>query len=181
MRYTITSTQLNFFRKEGQIEFEDLYSSIEIVTLKALLEQTLAVANTGRDLHRGNAPLLDALHTSRLGQVASGLFGKKRLRFVFTQFGNFFEGVRPIEQISSMTETCGGCVLNLHTGVATFYSAQFPLDFAKLEPPYLLVVFATDKARYRLQDSDPCTHLLKRLGYGFGDLITEETHPLIVK
>jgi hypothetical protein len=99
----------------------------------------------------------------------------------FTQYGPFFEGALPIEQITSMTETFGGCILDLQTGEATFYSPQFPIDFATLQMPYLFIVFATDKARYQLRDTDPCTHELKKFGYGFGDLITEETHPLIVK
>ncbi len=99
----------------------------------------------------------------------------------FTQYGPFFEGALPIEQITSMTETFGGCILDLQSGVTTFYSPQFPIDFTTLRAPYLFIVFATDKARYQLRDTDPCTHQLKRLGYGFGDLITEVTHPLIVK
>jgi hypothetical protein len=181
MRYTITSSHLNFFRKEGQITFEDLYSSIEIVSLKALLDQARTVTKTGRDLHRDHPTLLSDLHTSRLGQLAAGLFEKKRLRISFTQYGAVSEGVIPIEQITSMTETCGGCIIDLQTGVTTFYSAQFPIDFGAIQDPYLLVVFATDKARYRLLESDPYTHQLKRMGYGFGDQITEETHPLIVK
>lgn len=177
MRYTITSTQLNFFRKEGHIEFEDLYSTIEIVSLKTLLEQI----QMGRDLERDNPPLLKALHLSRIGQLAADLFGKKRLRMAFTQYGPFFEGALPIEQITSMTETCGGCILDLQSGETTFYTPQFPIDFATLREPYFFIVFATDKARYQLRDTDPCTHELKKFGYGFGDLITEETHPLIVK
>lgn len=181
MRYTITSSQLNFLRKEGHVEFEDLYTSIELVSLKAILDQAGPANDSGRDLQRNNPPLLNALHTSRIGQLAADLFGKKRLRIVFTQYGPFFEGSFPLEQISSMTETCGGCVLDLQTGLTTFYSAQFPIDFSTLRPPYFLIVFATDKARYQLRDTDPCTHQLKRLGYGFGDQIKEETHPLIVK
>lgn len=181
MRYTITSTQLNFFRKDGKIEFEDLYSSTEIASLKELLDQAAPSSKTGRNLHRDNPPLFFALHASRLGQVGVALFGKKRLRIVFTQYGPCFEGTPAIEQISSMTETCGGCILDLQTGVVTFYNGQLPLDFSHAQTPYLLIVFATDKARYRIQESDPFTHELKRLGYGSGDPITEETHPLIAK
>jgi len=181
MRYTINSSQLNFFRKEGQVTFEELYSNIEIVSLKALLDQARSVSGSSRDLQRDNPPLLSALHTSRLGQLAVGLFGKKRLRIAFTQYGQVVEGAAPIEQITSMTETCGGCIIDLQTGVTTFYNALFPIDFPSLQHPYLLVVFATDKARYRVQETDPHTHQLKRLGYGSGDQITEETHPLIAK
>lgn len=181
MRYTISSTHLNFFRKEGQISLEDLYSSDEIATLKALLDQARSVSGASRDLQRDNPPLLSSLHTPRLGQLGSGLFGKKRLRIAFTQYGAVVNGVVPIEQITSMTETCGGCIIDLQTGVTTFYNALFPIDFPALQDPYLLVVFATDKARYRVQETDPHTHQLKRLGYGSGDQITEETHPLIAK
>jgi hypothetical protein len=181
LRYSITSTQLNFLRKEGHIDFEDLYTSIEIAALKTLLDQAHTKIESGRDLHRENPQLLSDLHPSKLGQVAAALFGKKRLRIAFTQYGPLFKGTFTPEQLSSMTETCGGSILDLQTGAVTFYQADGPIDFTALHHPYLLIVFATDKARYRPQENDPYTHLLKRQGYGSGDLISDETHPLIHK
>lgn len=181
MRYTITSSQLNFFRKEGHVEFEDLYTTLEATTLNELLEGAKALKDATRDLQRENPPLLKALQTSRLGQVGAGLFRKQRLRIVFSQYGPYFEGTLPIEEISSMSETCGGCIIDLQSGSTTFYHAQHPIDFSSLATPYLLIVLATDKARYKYQESDPFTHQLKKLGYGFGDLITDDTHPLIAK
>jgi len=181
MRYTITSSQLNYFRKEGRVEFEDLYTVEEVESLKALLEAASVSSKATRDLQRENPPLLSALHTTRLGQLASGLCGKKRLRIAFTQYGPFFKTVTSLTEISSLTETCAGCIINLETGSTLFYQINLPIDFPALTMSYLLIVFATDKARYNLQEKDPCAHLLKKLGYGNGDLITEETHPLIIK
>lgn len=181
MRFTITSSQLNYFRKEGQIEFEDLYTVEEALSLRAQLDQAQTVTQSERDLQRDHPPLMSALHVSRFGQLATNLFRKKRIRIAFTQYSPRYEAPVAIEAISSFSETLGGCIINLQSGVTTFYQAQFPIDFPSIAFPYLLIVLASDRARYKLQETDPCTHLLKRMGYGFGDLITEETHPLIVK
>jgi len=179
MRYTITSSQLNHFRKEGFIDFEDLLEKEKLDTLKKLLDSEIVKNPTGRDLQRENLPLIHAMHFSRLCQIASALFRKNRLRIGFTQYQHFFENNASIEEISSLSETLGGCIIDLTSAVVSFYDSKSPIDFSKLKTSCLFIVFVSEKSRYKLQEKDPYTHLLKKLGYGFGDQLTDATHPLI--
>ncbi|MDN3506930.1 MAG: hypothetical protein P0S96_06845 [Simkaniaceae bacterium] len=194
MRYTITSQQFDFLRREQHIEFEGFYSPEEIATLKSQLDEARNKNATGRDLERGNEPLYKALKFSRLGQAVAALFNKKKLKVAFTQYYPPYQTIDALEDLSSVTELVGGALINLSSepmpdfpylpmeqGDVGFYKQEFPIDFSQLELPVLLIAFATEKARYKLQEKDPHTHLLKKLGYGFGDTLAEETHPLIIK
>lgn len=180
MRYAITSSQLSYLRKEGEIELEALFSPEEVGNLRHCIELAAAKSETGRDIQREDPPLLNALHLSHLGQIASGLFAKKSLRLAFTQYGPIFHNTISIKELSSISETCGGCTIDLESGNITFYTPDHPILFPELTP-YFFLAFATDKARYKLQEKDIHTHFLKKLGYGFGDLLTVKTHPLIAK
>ena len=194
MRYTITSQQLDYFRREGHIEFETLFSKEEAEKLRSLLDQSRLSLGTGRDLERGNPPLRKAMQLSRVGQAASELFAKKPIRLAFSQYVPQYRKIIALEDISSVTETYGCALINLSSdpfpdfpylpmemGDVGFYERKFPIDFTALELPVLLLAFAKDKARYQIQENDPDTHHLKKLGYGFGDRLTDATHPLIIK
>lgn len=190
MRYNITSQQFDFFHKEGWIVFEGLFSEEEAETIRSLLDQ--AKKNSSRDLERGNPPLHAALKLKRIGQAASQLINKKRVKLAFTDYPPSFKGAFCLEEISPVSETYGCCLIHLSDdpypelhylpkkiGDVGFYQKKFPIDFPKLESPFLFLAFAAETARYILQANDPNTHFLKKLGYGFGDHLTTETHPLI--
>ena len=194
MRYVITSTQLNYFRKEGQIALEGLFKEEEAYLLNALLEEEQTHRPSGRDLQRENPPLKKAMQFSRLGQIASHLFRKKRIQVAFTQFPPQSSIIASVLDISSVTEILGGALIRLSTdplpplpylpaniGDAVIYDKNFQIDFTSLSQPLLLIAFTTEKGRYRLCPNDPHTHELKKIGYGFGDLLSNETHPLIIK
>lgn len=190
MRYNITSQQFDFFQKQGWIVFEELFSKEEASAIRSLLED--AQTNHRRDLERENPPLYKALKLSRLGQAAAQLFHKKRIKLAFTEFSPAFPQTISLEEISSVSELFGGCLIQLidhplpeyphlpqQIGDVGFYAKHFPIDFSLLKTPCLLVAFASEKALYIFQENDPSTHFLKKLGYGFGDHLTNETHPII--
>ncbi len=194
MRYNITSQQFDYFRSERHIEFEALFSKEEAQTVRSLLDEAYAKNPTGRDLERDHAPLIKALKLSRLAQAASALVNKTKLKVAFSQYYPPYKTIDALEDLSSVTETSLCALLNLNEtplpdfaylpmemGDVGFYANEFPIDFTDLDMPVLLIAFATEKARYKLQKKDPHTHLLKKLGYGFGDLLSEETHPLVIK
>lgn len=194
MRYIITSQQISYFRKESEITFEELFSKEEARDLKTLLDTSLlqhtnASQNkllAGRDSHRENPAIEKALHFTKIAQAASALFGKKTLRIAFSQYEPSYPSIASIEELTSMTGTCGGALIHLNPesstfGSITFYLLTAPIDFTSIDMPALLLSFATDKARYQIREKDPLTHHLKKLGYGFGDRITPETHPFIIK
>lgn len=179
MRYTITSQQFDHFHETGRIELTGIYSEEERNTLHELLEDAEKTIPSGRDLDRENPPLKNALKTSRLGQVVSQLVKKKRIKIAFTQYHPPY-GEATLEEISCVSEVCGLALIDLEKEEVIFISEKASNSFPA-KKPVLLVAFADEKARYKLQENDPHTHALKKLGYGFGDRLTEETHPLIVK
>lgn len=179
MRYTITSQQFDHLRKEGSCDFAGMYSEEKIQVLKELLQK--AAPQTGRDLERANPPLFKTLNPSMLGQIASELYRKKQIRIAFTQVLPSFTELASLEEIASVSEVFGGCILDLESGDVTFYMPQTPIDFPHLEGEKLLIAFTTEKGRYIIQERDPQTHSLKKLGYGAGDRLTDATHPLIHK
>lgn len=192
MRYTITSTQIEYFRKEGHIEFQPFLKTEESKILKNLLDEAKIKTPSGRDLERENKPLGKALQLSRLGQIASQLFNKKRVVLGLTQYFPKFHKVCSLDDLSTVTETVGCALLNLSNeplpglsylpieqGDIGFYSNRFPIDFTSLELPVLFIVFTEENVRYKFQQNDPETHFLKKLGYAFGDRLMQNTHPLI--
>jgi len=194
MRYTITSQQFDFLRKEKHIEFEGFFSETRVEMLKSLLDAAREKNPTGRDLERNNRSLYKALKFSKLGQATAALFNKSKLKVAFTQYYPPYHSIDALEDLSCITELVGGALINLSSepmpdfpylpmeaGDIGFYRREFPIDFTELEIPVLLIAFATQNSRYKLQEKDPHTHLLKKLGYGFGDTLLEETHPLIIK
>ncbi|MEC7840360.1 MAG: hypothetical protein VX777_10015 [Chlamydiota bacterium] len=68
-------------------------------------------------------------------------------------------------------------------GNVTFIAPDCILDFSKVpeEAEYLLVTYTQDKSVYAYNENDPHTNFLKKLGYGFGDRIKEETHPIVFR
>ncbi|MGE5196293.1 MAG: hypothetical protein ACM3JI_03060 [Anaerolineae bacterium] len=66
-----------------------------------------------------------------------------------------------------------------------FLSPQLLLTFQPLfnksAQHFLLVSFCKDKTTYVLEKKDPNTHALKNQGYAFGDLLKNNTHPIVFR
>jgi len=201
MRYITSALQQDYFKNEEFIEFEAFLNHEEAEKLKTLLDAALAKIPTkspskhlleGRDLFREDPALHQATHLSRWGHIAASLFDKKRLKLAYAQYFPCFAKTASLEEISSFTGICGGGLLNLSKtvsselsiipkafGSATFFKPTLQIAFSELNFPLLLFAFADERARYKYQESDPHTHLLKKMGYAFGDRLTIETHPFI--
>lgn len=179
MRYVVTSEQFDHFHQMGFIDFEAFFRKSDIDLLTQLLDAALEKVPTGRDLQREDPTLTKALKSSKFRQIATQLFRKNRLRIGLTQYSTCFEGTASIKEISPLSETLGGCLIHLKSGGVTFYDERFPIDFSSFEKPSLFILISSDKARYQYAEKDPHTHLLKKLGYAFGDRITNDTHPLL--
>lgn len=176
MRYTITTSQLSYFETEGFVELEGLYTEDEMKELKSLFSLAHQVNASGRDLERENPPLTAALHLPKLGQIANQLTNVKPLRLAFTQLYPPFS-VKGLHAVSSISELVVGVLLDPETGAALFLSPKAEIDLTG----FLLIGIAKATARYVLQENDPHTHLLKKLGYAFGDKLLDATHPLIAR
>lgn len=166
MRFSTSFEQRDFFSKNGQIEFEGLISLKECALLK---KQT-----AGRDLWRKNAEIKKISLRPQLGEVATVLAQKKNIRIAYdqkiqdkVQFLN--HSIRPI---------VGICVLltGERESNVIFFKPESPPE--ELSHSFL-IVYCEEKTQYLLEPKDPHTHLLKRLGYTFGETLRNDTHPLI--
>ena len=162
----------------------------------------------GRDLWKQDPDIKKIILKSRIGEIAAFLFKKKQIRIAYTQFmmtgsqkdAPFAEN-RMLTEISSMDPILGGVFLSLSSpgeifeeellpdlkkqkkGRAIFFSAGYPIPFPELfqqkGQKTLLICFTEQRVRYKMQPLDVHTHALKKLGYTFGDLISEEDAPYI--
>ncbi|SCA62815.1 hypothetical protein SCG7086_AE_00060 [Chlamydiales bacterium SCGC AG-110-P3] len=68
-------------------------------------------------------------------------------------------------------------------GAGVFLAPTKEIDFAALTADpnsiFLLIVYLTDRAVYVANDADPTPYGDKRLGYGVGDRLRENGHPIV--
>ncbi|NGX38720.1 MAG: hypothetical protein KR126chlam1_00030 [Chlamydiae bacterium] len=181
MRYVVTPGQVDHFVEEGFIEFEELFTPEQASTLHALLEKSHAQKPSGYDLHREDPSLEKALHFSKLTQMGAPLFQKHRLRIGYTLYPVPTEGSQILEETSSITDLLGGLLINFDgetPGSGLFFSPTFAIDYGEREGSSLLIVFAGKIARYVSNEADPHKNELKKMSYGAGGLLSDETHHL---
>lgn len=68
-------------------------------------------------------------------------------------------------------------------GNGVVFAPDWPIPFHELkshpDSRYLLIVYTTSKAVYRLQENDPHVYFFKQLGYNFGDKLSDTLNPLV--
>ncbi len=170
---------------------------------KSYLENFMA----GRDLYRKNAFIRKLITSQQLTHLASALTNHDHLRIGLDQLltslppyenpdnlPHLFRGRYNLDQMCSVQGLVCGLLLNIDAenppsslpskpGNGVYFSPHWPIDFQEIltipHQKYLLVVFAKQHSLYRYQPLDPATHELKKLGYGFGDTLQHEHHPLL--
>lgn len=191
MRYSFASEHLHFFKKEHYICFSDLLSPEQITLLKKPLKGLYAIPTpferylAGRDLFRHDRDLKSIILRTKWAEMATTLFKQPSLRLAYTQYicgKPPLEDSLPLKSVSAFTRLSGALVLNLLTGEVAFLSEECPLSktgWLTSDAELLCVAYMHPEARYILVPDDPCTHVLKKLGYGFGDTLENDTHPLL--
>jgi|GEM_PF-1744259 len=161
----------------------------------------------GRNLWMKDPSILKLLTKSPVGAIASFLFKKKPLRLGYTQtiLANASDTLpaelKTLDQIGSLTPVLGGALLcfessieeeekdlpdleKIRSGRIIFFSSEQTIPLPSLlgqkDLHCLLLCFAPQKVRYKLQPSDVHTHTLKKSGYVFGDLVGEKEIPYLV-
>ena len=70
-------------------------------------------------------------------------------------------------------------------GNVVFFTPNCTLEFQELLQPgtarYILLTYVPQTTVYILNQSDSHTHLLKKLGYGFGDKLLDSMHPIVYR
>lgn len=191
MRYTFASEHHHFFNKEQYICFEGLLPPNQMQSLKNPVKGLTMIPTpferylAGRDLFRHDRALRSTILRAQWGEIATVLFKQKPLRLAYTQY---IYGITPLEEalplksISSFTHISGAFIVNLLSGEAAFLSNDCPLSktgWLGQDSELLCIVYMHPESRYSLISGDPCVHALKKLGYGFGDTLENETHPIV--
>lgn len=67
-------------------------------------------------------------------------------------------------------------------GQGIFFSSKLPFSFNSLTKRFgqhfLLITYALPNAVYIFQEKDPHLHALKKIGYSFGDKLSDKLHPV---
>lgn len=158
----------------------------------------------GRDIFRDD-PLIRKITQDRiLAQTASILFDISPVRIAYDQAlrtttltGSPFTHPFSLAQASCFQSLFCGAIIRLlpephppaflpqKPGSVVFFRPDFPLPWTSaFQTPcqsFLLIAYAPKRCQYVLNHDDPLTHSLKNLGYGFGDILKDETHPIVYK
>lgn len=189
MRAIVSQAQINQFRSRGFVELSDLFTADEVATLSLQLDEAKKNGAPSYDIQRKFPSLTQAMKLPRCARLVGSLSHESRLILAFSKYPPAYAKKGTLEEISSFSEVVGGLLLNLtgegtetmdllpkQLGSATCLSTEMEIDFPAITQPYLLLVFAKESARYRKTETDPHTHEGKKMGYGFGDILSPLTH-----
>ena len=214
MRFALTKDHLDFFYRNHYIEFEDLLTLEDVLSLEEAVEEVLTkrmgksrdpkkVYLAGSHCWQDDPRITKAALSLRLAEIVSQLTKERTLRLASSQIlsGNLseekvFNEPMPIETLCSVQRVSCGVILHLSSseelddpqpkkpGSATFFSTRLPISFDYLtktsQLTQLFFIYSVENALYTLTPTDPHTHALKKLGYGFGDHVRPDTHPIVI-
>lgn len=194
MRFALAKEHRDYYAHHHWIEFEEILSKAEVEALqksiKALLAKRLKKPHTlsalprelyalGRDLFREDPEIKKITCKRALAETASSLFKHSSLRLAFDQY---IEETTPLslQQMSCLTSLVGAIAIPLENshGNVIYFSATAPLDLPFFSEPALIIAYSEPKTQYSPNEKDVNMHTLKKIGYTFGDLLNNDTHPL---
>jgi hypothetical protein len=166
------------------------------------------IFQAGYDLWRDNQVIKKIAFKNQFAEIASILFSTDPIRIAFDQYlatspGShqpFTEGLT-LTQTSCAKPLAGALLLRLseeplvlpyeqplcpipkQIGNVLFLSPLLPIHwnllFSLQNTHLFLIAYAPKRALYHLEKQDPHTHAWKRLGYVFGDALTDSLHPIL--
>lgn len=165
----------------------------------------------GRDLFRKSAKVKKEITHHRLLALLFELVQEKPIRLGFDQvfppfnenfYSEFFLKKKSFESFSSVQNLL--CLLNIciqgegpppdlqegdpfpsKPGNGIFFAPTYEVDFEKLnlhkDQTFLLIGFTQQHSQYLYMPEDPQCHILKKIGYVFGDHLDDSLHPVIFR
>lgn len=197
-RFVLSETQRTFFSHHSLLELENIVSDSDCDRLLQLPQGT-------RNLWKESLPFQKILFKLSIGHMAKELFRKHPIRLGFTQglctSKPFLSKTTSLEEIASLTPIAGGALLCLSASPKelspmpdlqypqaksiTFFSSTTPIPFPSLWTDESLVAilfcFTPQHIRYKMQPADPYTHIYKKSGIVFGDLLPENECPYLTR
>lgn len=199
----LTPDQRKFFLKNRHLTLEGLVSDEQIDALSNSLSPLLKKEGkerylAGHDLFRTEEKVRKLSLSRDIGQLICDTFETKHVQIAFDQILSFPDlsllSPDAAHNLSSVTPTDGLLFLSLtdtpappyleKKGSALLVHPDHLLDLPALlqeNSVYLLIGYCSPGAQYHYQEQDPATHFLKKFGYGFGDKLRNDTHPLIYR
>lgn len=164
------------------------------------------IVKAGRNLCNEHRDIKKVVCSMSLAAIAAELFNVRRLRLGYDQvfFSGkkwdsevvFFEDGVSLESISSVQGIVGGLILCLsgeeresgilpsRPGNGVYFKGDLPLDLEGLKDNekrcYVMIAYCIPNAVYTLCNKDPHVHYLKKYDYTFGDLLREDTNPMLL-
>lgn len=158
----------------------------------------------GRDLWRTSKALQKQIFSRPLAEIAAQLFDQKTLLIGFDQLlkttqSASFPGfmAAPLCDISSIQPLAGAFLIHLagdpvpsplipqsiHSVVALSPTLPIPWEifFEVPHQTFLLIAYALPESLYVHEKRDRHLRALKKLGYGYGDRLKHEHHPIVYR
>jgi hypothetical protein len=202
MKFTVSSEQREYFRKNGILPLSGLLNASELKDLNQAMDEVMKRADPflhGRDLWRGSPLIKKIVFSSRLLGLAFELVQKKPLRLAFDQLlpeqsegkpVDFYSD-QPFQDISCINDLTGLFLIAIKSqqpseveeGSGFFFLPSVSFPFLTLPPSnrYLLIGYGGLFSQYLYRPQDPHAHYLKSLGYVFGDKLNEKFHPILLR
>jgi hypothetical protein len=208
MRFKIPGDLHNFFSKNNYLELEDVFLPDEITKISNSIDEELIKRSSAnpykgrRDLWRDSGCIAKVVCSHKFARLAAQIFNQKFLQLGFdqvlqksTESNYLLETTYSMQDISCIKPLLGGIVIQLKGESLkvpflpqkkeniVFIAPQIPLPWDLILQPlqsFLLIAYARPKALYLFEKKDPYTHNLKKLGYGFGDHLTDPIHPILL-
>lgn len=184
MKTTLSAQQMSFFTKNGFIEFE--------------IPHGVMLYSVERDVWRKEPGLKDFL-VRKLGPIAltlarqpqlllacdQGVVAENRpakacsLKEMFSIQGLALGVAMANNPVAPAKKSSLGILPQPTAGHILFFRPDLILDWPHVTADLYLVVFGLKNAVYAHNPKDPSINFLKHLGYHFGDVLRNETHPMI--
>ncbi|MDB6081004.1 MAG: hypothetical protein JWO53_276 [Chlamydiia bacterium] len=196
MQYFLSADQKAFFENHGFIEFEGLVSDEQLAVLKR--------HKGTRDVSRKDPQIEKIVKSAVFSKLASQLSLKKLLRFGYDEVYELpiqRSGVQTLEEANSIRGLVCGLMICIDgesdqainglpfnpfpkkPGNIILFLPTLAWDFDTLtestKQKFLLITYAGSRAMYVYEERDPYLHELKKLGYVFGDRLSQTCHPIL--
>jgi hypothetical protein len=208
MKLFVSSQQHEHFETHHFIEFEELISKDEVLTLHENIEKTISgrircpiekvwkespekLFKAGLNLSASSVSIQKLITSSRFSSIASQLFNQKPLRLGYDLYvspanSQFLQPLRPFQEICCIQGVIGGifiCLEGEKVGRVIFFSPELQIDPVKIfdGAPFLLMTYSHSSALFIRKLEDPLFPCMQENGYQYGDRLTEPLNPIIFK
>lgn len=184
-----------------------LQKRLSISPEKLVFQKQEDLSKASRDGYREDKFLLKLATRRSHAEIANNLTNKKPLRLAMDmvfytneQRNPFFSKEAPLSSLFNIQNMAAFLLLRLsflkrkqdcpfpipaERGNGIFFKPNTNIDLSPLftlpSQMFYLIGFSEGRSLYTFNEKDPNNHILKELGYAFGDPLEEKYHPLVYR